>query len=99
MQKIVKTTYFNTGFDGFIKLVNGLYAAYENLLFKIGYMDNNYLLLKQELNKIDLLDYKMINILEKQQEINEIYKNLDKKLKKLKFNDVEMHYINNFIKL
>ena len=99
MQKIIKTTYFNSDFNKFSTLVNRLCVAYENLLFKIGYMDNKFVLLKQELNKINLIDYKLVNILEKQQEIEEIYKNLNKKLKKLKLNDVEMNYINNLINI
>ena len=99
MQKIFQNTYFNSEYDGFSAMVNRLCVAYENLFFKIGFMDDKYLLLKQELNKINLIDFKFINILEKQQEINEIYKNLNKKLKKLKFNDVELNYINNLIML
>lgn len=99
MQKIIKSTYFNSEMEGFSNFVNRLCVAYENLFFKIGFMDNKYLLLKQELNKINLIDYKLINILEKKQEIEEIYKNLNKKLKKLKFNDIEMNYINNLIKI
>ena len=88
----------NNSFFQFYNELENLCNVYENLFFKIGLMDFSFLKLKKDLNETEV-DYLNFNFEKIKQETEEINKNLFIKLKKLKFNEAEMFYVNkNLIK-
>ena len=95
---LTKKTFKNNNFYmQFYDYTNNLCDVYENLFFKIGLMNFSFLKLKQELNAVEV-DYLNFDFPKKKQEIDEIYSNLFMKLKKLKFNEAEIIYVNKTLK-
>ena len=89
-KKILKN---NNSFFQFYNELENLCNVYENLFFKIGLMDFSFLKLKKDLNETTV-DYLNFNFEKIKQEKEEINKNLFIKLKKLKFNEAELFYVN-----
>ena len=83
----------NNSFFEFYKHLDSLCNVYENLFFKIGLMNFSFLKLKNELNET-AVDYLNFNFNKIKTETDEICNNLFIKLKKLKFNEAEMLYVN-----